>query len=227
MQRFTEVKPALEVVAEYYRGTDELPALVALPLKGFLERRGPWSRGDPGWGAAVLAMSLLGRTPERLVALAHENDALGSWCEPPPAPKRHRDPTLCEPAALAAALRDAGQGTVAANLERWQAATDDQAAKLGATAVRLRGRSQSGNLDGTWAVLLTIGGPEAFEARLFVSGTEIVGRKEPAAPGPDGGPSDGVRVAFDNVPKDFFAPVLELTSGGDKVRIRLRPPSLL
>jgi len=100
-------------------------------------------------------------------------------------------------------------------------------AKLGATAVRLRGRSQSGNLDGTWAVLLTIGGPEAFEARLFVSGTEIVGRKEPAAPGPDGGPSDGVRVAFDNVPKDFFAPVLELTSGGDKVRIRLRPPSLL
>jgi hypothetical protein len=130
----TGVEAAVAATVEHVRRTGELPPLVRDAARSFLAGQ-PSVAADaitmrgarmPAFSAAALALWLGPRSKGRLVELAHANDVLGRWCDPPAPPARHFAPLLCERAALVAALRavDRGDPTAAA-LERWERAADE------------------------------------------------------------------------------------------------------
>jgi hypothetical protein len=223
VQRYPGVDAALKVVGEYFRGTEQLPPLVIGPLRLFLAKRGPFSREGGGWSAAALAVVAEDRDAERLTALARANDALGRWCAPLPPPKRRRAPELCEPGPLQDALRAAGAGAVADALQRWHdASPEDRPVKIGDEVARIRSKSYSANLDGTWTLVAYLEAPPDVEVALLAGEQRVAAKPDEA--GGDGG-AEG-RFLFE-APSDLLAPVLELTSGGQKAHVRMRAPSLL
>jgi serine/threonine protein kinase len=201
---------AVELTAEYFGGTGQLPSQVSFTLEAFLARNPPFSRSAE-WTVAALLVAWKGAEPERVEALARANQALGRWCAPLAAPRRRRDPTLCEPAPLAAALRNAGEKGLADALERWQTAIpNDKRLELGGGTAKITSISYS-------PLIVNLDATVSLEGKLLAGDKTLSMRREQSDP--DAGPTT-TRLTAD-APDDLFAPVLELKSGADSKLVRL------
>jgi hypothetical protein len=210
------VEPAVAATLDYVMRTGELPPLVASTLRGFLARKPSVSADDlpagnaimPPFSAAALAVWLDPRDRARLAELAHANDVLDRWCEPPAPPARRFAPVLCEPAALAAALRaiDPRDGTAAA-IERMIGAGHEVAGVAIETA-RYAGTSRPDQLE-----LVVELGAEATGA--------VLGGGAPETPlvAVEGAP----RTYRALVPRAIVAPVLRIDNAAGHIRLPAPP----
>jgi hypothetical protein len=211
------VDEAVAATLETVRRSGELPPDVRSALRSFLAggaavattdglRRG---RRMPPFAAPGLALWLEPQSRAHLVELALANDALGRWCEPPPAPARHFAPVLCERGALIATLRARDpRDAVAEALERWDRAGNEVAAGDGKVALASAGYAPTER-------------DEELELRVTLAAT---GRDLPAASAlvvlaPGLAPAPAREVAGQpgvfvwRVPTRAVAPVLQVEGG--------------
>jgi len=201
------VEDAVTATVEYVRKTGELPPLVRNGMKTLLDGQ-PSVTADPitmrggrmpAFTAAALAVWLGPRSKSRLVELAHANDVLGRWCDPPDPPARHFAPLLCERSALIEALRavDARDPTAAA-LERWDAAQTELRAGETVLAVDIVGYQPTTR-------------PDQLQLRVVLT-ADVTGVTLLAGGAPDTplAPADEPRSYTVAVPARLVAPVLRV-----------------
>jgi hypothetical protein len=206
------VEDAVTATVEYVRKTGELPPLVRNGMKTLLDGQ-PSVTADPitmrggrmpAFTAAALAVWLGPRSKSRLVELAHANDVLGRWCDPPDPPARHFAPLLCERSALIEALRavDAREPTAAA-LERWDAAQTELRAGETVLAVDIVGYQPTTR-------------PDQLQLRVVLT-ADVTGVTLLAGGAPDTplAPADEPRSYTVAVPARLVAPVLRWRASRD------------
>jgi hypothetical protein len=208
------VEEAVAATIAYVRGTGELPPLVRSAARSFLARRSSIATGpaaDAGaYAASVLAVWLEPGNPARLRELAEANDALGRWCEPPPAPYRHFAPVGCEAAALVQALRAARRKDPTADaIERWHASAPD-----GEAFGILHHEYQAPSNPAELRLVVELAGHPSGEVTVhFGDGARALGPLE--------GEHEGVLLGA-HVPRRLVAPVLRIA--GVPGSLRLPPP---
>ncbi len=244
-----QLKDLLDAITSYLRRTGDLPPRVRAAAKKFLRNRAAW---DPGRSGAPLALATLavwldrdeGGPPRaaRLVELARQNEALGRFCAPVAAPRRRFAPYACEPGALAAELRGAGDEESARALEHWQAAPAERATRGPWTVKVLAAQWDAPAAQGARNVrvqVLVSGGqrPSDTAFSVLAGGTNAPVAPLPggaAEPRPENGEVDAGAGAptlgetrpplVFSLPAAAFATVLRVELPGGPLLVRLPPP---
>ena len=239
------LREPLDQLTDYLRRTGDLPPAVRSAAKRYLRSLAAWEpeHAERPFAVATLAVWLDEESrAKHLAELARQNDVLGHWCEPLPAPRRRFAAYACEPAALVAELRAVGDEATAAAIERWQAAAEVArrspwtvkllVAQWGpATAegreVRLQVQVTGGTRPPESAFNLLAGGVATpLQPRLGDSAAAATDAGVTAADAGAAAPPGEIMpppLVF-QLPRGAFAPVLRVDLEGGPLFVRVTPP---
>jgi serine/threonine protein kinase len=226
----------LDQVMDYLRRTGELPPAVRAAAKKYLHGKRSW---DPEHGIQIATLAVWLDDEDhagRLAELARQNDGLGRWCSDRlPATRRRFAALACEPAALAAELRAAGDDATAQAIDTWQS-TPTRAMRSPWTVEYLTAQWGAPSVAGREIrVQAKVSGgarPPASAFTLLAGGTNgpiaasAGGEQLASGDGVDAGatPGESLPPLVFTLPPGAFAPVLRVELPGGALSVRVATP---